>query len=322
MTILSFFNERVWQRLWLMNCAFCMMSFMSERLDWADLEIFLHVADSGSLSAAGRRLGVSGPTVGRRMLALEQRAGQPLFHRAQTGYRLTAKGRALFDRVRLMQAAAVPVRREILSEGEAPLLRLSAGTATAQFLADRVALLQRPGDAFRLNFVTTEDVLDIAHRAVDLGIRNRPAEGGNLASRRLGTLRFAPYRSWSAGNPELLGWVALDPAHARHAAARWVHRQDLRISVMAGTVATVHDLVRAGAGIGLIPCMIGDADPALARAGAPVEELTEEQYLVMHDDDRHRPMQRRVIERIVRIYKDEADLLAGARPLRGGPPSA
>ncbi|MDR7125633.1 DNA-binding transcriptional LysR family regulator [Pseudorhodobacter sp. 4114] len=251
------------------------------------------------------------------MLALEQRAGQTLFHRTQTGYSLTLAGQALFKRVKAMHAAAVPVQEALSSKAATPLIRLSAGTATAMFLADKYTLLSRRSDGFRLNFVTTEATLDIAHREIDLGIRNRPAEAGNLASRRLGTLRFAPYRSWSVPDPEQLGWVALDPVHARHPAAQWLHRQDHMISVMASTVATVHQLVRAGAGIGVMPCMTGDCDPALCRAGPVIEALTEQQYLVMHDDDRHRAPIRRLIERITKIYADNADLLSGQQPLRG-----
>lgn len=290
---------------------------MNEKLTWDDLEVFFHVAESGGLSAAGRATGLSPPTVGRRMLALEQRSGQTLFLRSQSGYALTPAGRALLDRVRVMQAAAVPVHEILFAQQETPLIRLSAGTGTAQFLADKFSLLSRPGDGFRLNFVTTEAVLDIAHREVDLGIRNRPAEAGNLASRKLGTLRFAPYRSWSAGrHPETMGWVALDPSYARHPAASWLHQQGHTISVLATSIATIHDLVRAGAGIGVMPCMIGDCDPSLARAGPVIHALTEEQYLVMHDDDRHRPPIRRLIERIVKIYDDNAPVLAGERPMR------
>lgn len=290
---------------------------MNEKLTWDDLEVFFHVAQSGGLSAAGRLTGLSPPTIGRRMLALEQRAGQTLFHRSQTGYGLTPAGKTLLDRVRVMHAAAVPVQEILSSQAETPLIRLSAGTGTAQFLADKFSLLNRPGDSFRLNFVTTEAILDITHREVDLGIRNRPAEAGNLASRKLGTLRFAPYRSWSAGNPDLLGWVALDPSFARHAAAHWLHDQGHAISVLATSIATVHDLVKAGAGIGVMPCMIGDCDPSLARVGPVIEDLTEQQYLVMHDDDRHRPAIRRLIGRITKIYDDNAPLLAGDRPMRG-----
>lgn len=290
---------------------------MDEKVAWDDLRLFFHVAETGGLSAAGRRTGLSAATIGRRMLALEQQAGQPLFYRALTGYSLTPVGQALLERVRVMQAAVVPVRELLAAQAETPLIRLSAGTATTMFLADRFNLLQRPGDGFRLNFVTTEAVLDIAHREIDLGIRNRPAETGNLASRPLGTLRFAPYRSYSVSRPELLGWVAIDPAHARHPAAHWLHRQGHTISALASSAATVHTLVGAGAGIGVMPCMVGDSDPRLARAGPIIEDLTEQQHLVMHDDDRHRPVMRRLIDRIVAVYDDNADLLAGLRPLRG-----
>lgn len=286
-------------------------------ISWDDLQVFYHVAETGGLSGAARALGLSAPTIGRRMLALEQATGQALFHRAQTGYSLTRAGEALMAKVRAMQAAARPVQQMLSSDRDRPEIRLSAGTATAMFLADKIGILGRPGDGFRLNFVTTEAVLDIAHREVDLGIRNRPAEAGNLASRKLGLLRFAPYRNWSVPRPELLEWVAMDPAHARHPAARWLHDQDLPIAVHANSVATVHALVRAGAGIGVMPCMIADTDPALSRAGPIIEALTETQYLVMHDDDRHLPHLRQLIDRIVAIYHDNADLLAGARPLRG-----
>jgi DNA-binding transcriptional LysR family regulator len=102
---------------------------------------------------------------------------------------------------------------------------------------------------------------------------DRPPEAGNLAVRRLGTLCFAPYRSWAAARPELLDWVALDGSDARHPAAHWVHRQGHPIHALAASVATLHNLIRAGAGIGVMPCMIGDSDPALTRAGPVIAEL-------------------------------------------------
>lgn len=287
-----------------------------ENIGWDDLQIFYQVANTGGLSGAARQLGLSAPTVGRRMLSLEQQVGQTLFERSQTGYRLTRPGELLMERVRGMQAAAAPIEQFVSSQTELPLVRLSAGTATAHFLADKFSALSLIGDEFRLNFVTTEAVLDIAHREVELGIRNRPADSGNLASRKLGQLRFAPYRNWSVPRPELLEWIAMDPVHARHPAARWLNEAQLPIRAFASTVATIRELVRAGAGIGVMPCMIGDSDPTLSRAGPIIDELTETQYLVMHGDDRHQGPIRTVIERIVNIYEENAALLAGERPLR------
>ncbi|QPM91935.1 LysR family transcriptional regulator [Pseudooceanicola algae] len=287
-----------------------------KEMPWSELQLFFHVAEAGGLSGAARATGLSAPTLGRRMLALEQQTGQALFHRSQTGYGLTPAGTALLSRVRAMRAAAAPVQDLLSAEAAAPVIRLSAGTATAFFLADRIGALVKPGDGMRLNFVTTEAVLDIAHREIDLGIRNRSADSGNLATRRLGPLRFAPYCSYTVADPGTLDWVGMDPEHARHPAAHWLHEQDHRIGVLANSVATVHQLVKAGAGIGVMPCMIGDSDPALARAGPIIAALDEVQYLVMHADDRHRPVMRRLIERIVTLYRDNADLLAGERPLR------
>lgn len=284
--------------------------------NWDDLRFFYLVAEAGGLSAAAKQTGVSPPTLGRRILALEQKNGSSLFLRSQQGYTLTPEGSALFHKVKAMMAAAVPLQEMLARRKETPLIRLSAGTATASFLVDKFHILSRPTDGFRLHFVTTETVLDIGHREVDIGIRNRSPDTGNLASRKLGTLRFAPYRSWNAPNPELLEWIAVDAANARHPAALWLHRQALPIRAFAGSVATVHALVRAGAGIGIMPCMFADCDPMLARAGPVIEELTETQYLVTHADDRSRSPIRRLCERLMTIYRDNAELLAGAKPLR------
>lgn len=284
---------------------------------WDDLRVFYHVAQSGGLSGAARALGISSPTVGRKMQALEEAAGQALFVRSQTGYGLTPAGSALFERVRAMQAAAVPAEAFLGAAAEAPVVRLTCGSGTAMFLADRYFDLSRPGDDFRLSFSTTEAVVDMEHRGAELAIRNQPAQGNNLASRSLGPLAFAPFCSVRQPQREALSWVAMEPARATYPAARWVHDSGHRVGVVAGSVSTLYQLVRAGAGIGVMPCMIGDCDPALVRAGEAIDALEGRQHLVMHNDERNRGPVRRVIERVVRVYEANADLLSGQRPMRG-----
>ncbi|EJM27432.1 transcriptional regulator [Pseudomonas sp. GM25] len=58
-------------------------------MDWSDMRIFLAIARSGSLGGAARQLGVSHPTVGRRLQVLEQTSGQAFFLRTRKG---TKKG--------------------------------------------------------------------------------------------------------------------------------------------------------------------------------------------------------------------------------------
>ncbi|MGI9504244.1 MAG: LysR family transcriptional regulator [Geminicoccaceae bacterium] len=287
-----------------------------KKLNWEDLRIFFHVAQGGGLSAAARQLDISVPTAGRRMLALEEATGRSLFLRSQSGYTLTKAGEALFSKVRSMEAAARPLEDWLSSEGARPLVRISAGTGTAGFLATNFTRLWQPDDPYRLAFVTTEARLDIAHREIEIGIRNRPAESGNLASRKLQQLRFAPFRNRHRQWPGEPDWVAIDASNARHPAAHWVlARDDIAISAWANSAATLRDMIRGGAGIGVMPCFIGDRDPVLVRAGGFIEDLTETQWLVMHDDDRHRKEVRIVIDRITALFSDHAALLAGERPL-------
>ncbi|HEX7776170.1 MAG TPA: LysR family transcriptional regulator, partial [Parvibaculum sp.] len=62
---------------------------------WDAFRIFLAVAETQSLSAAGRKLGLSHATVGRHVAALEKQLGAKLFIREPVGYALTAAGERL-----------------------------------------------------------------------------------------------------------------------------------------------------------------------------------------------------------------------------------
>src|SRR6476620_10306287 len=75
-------------------------------LDWNDLRYFLGVADLGSTLAAGRALRVSQTTVARRIAALEQAVGFPLFDKKQAGYAPTPAGEALLPLAERVEAEA------------------------------------------------------------------------------------------------------------------------------------------------------------------------------------------------------------------------
>ncbi len=75
-------------------------------LDWNDLRYFLAVARQGSTLAAGRVLRVSQTTVARRIAALEQALGVPLFEKRPAGYALTTAGQDLVSRASHVEQAA------------------------------------------------------------------------------------------------------------------------------------------------------------------------------------------------------------------------
>jgi len=75
-------------------------------LDWNDLRYFLAVAREGSTLAAGRTLRVSQTTVARRVAALENAIGFPLFDKRQAGYVLNDVGQDLIERAEQVELAA------------------------------------------------------------------------------------------------------------------------------------------------------------------------------------------------------------------------
>lgn len=69
-------------------------------MDWNLIKSFVAVAETGSLSAAARKLSASQPTLGRHVTELEQALGVTLFRRGRRGYQLTEAGSVLFERGR------------------------------------------------------------------------------------------------------------------------------------------------------------------------------------------------------------------------------
>lgn len=91
--------------------ALCCSSQMNSRFDsWGDVRVFLSVLDTGSTLAASRKLGMSQPTVARRIDALEHALKLTLFERDTRGFRPTQEALALVEGARSIEAAAVSFR--------------------------------------------------------------------------------------------------------------------------------------------------------------------------------------------------------------------
>ena len=111
---------------------------MAGSMDWDDVRVFLAVARHGSLRAAGRALGLSQPTIGRRLAAFEATFGGPtLFDRLPEGLRLNAAGEQLIPAAESVERAALMLerRRAAASPALSGTVRVSVGEWAAGFLA-------------------------------------------------------------------------------------------------------------------------------------------------------------------------------------------
>jgi DNA-binding transcriptional LysR family regulator len=158
-------------------------------LDWDDLRSFLAVARTGTLSAAARDLGVRQSTMGRRLAALEARAGVRLLERTPRGFVVTEAGEAARAEAERMEAAALAAERAIA--GRDIRLEGFAETLLIPALAD---LAQRfPGIVVEL--AADDRTFSLAAREADIALRLARPRGQSLVGRKLGVVRFGIYAS-------------------------------------------------------------------------------------------------------------------------------
>ncbi len=261
------------------------------QVSWDDLSAFLAIARNGGLSGAAREIGSSPPTLGRRMRAMERALGRDLFIRRTHGYDLTEAGERLRED---LQPAELAIIRATVPAPDCclPVVRITAGTWTMLALTDILpAITGNPPD-LRLKLLQEEQPLSIPRREAAIGFRNSRPEEAGLAARKLRPVAFAPYAAPDA--PQLWIVVRIETPSARWVAARCGDTVIAEVD----TPRLALDLALKGMGRVLLPTFVGDAHPQLERVGAEVDELTHDQWLVTHNDDRALPEVRRALDRI------------------------
>ncbi|HWA18182.1 MAG TPA: LysR family transcriptional regulator [Devosia sp.] len=283
-------------------------------IDWNDLKLFLDVARLGGLSAATGTTKLSAATLGRRVAALERQVGEPLFHRAHTGYTLTRAGEELLRRAEEVEGAMLSLTRWRDGEIGDRVVRVSAGTWTTDFIARHIGEVWDAADPFRIEFVTAYAKVDIGRRNADIGVRSaRPTET-NLAGRQVGRVAHALYAGRQLINGVKAGlFVGVTGEAADVQSARWLmaHHGD-RVALRGNDAHSVRELVAACAGIAVLPCFAGDSDERLVRIqGQAIAELETEQWLVTHHDERHSREVRTVADRLAALFRTHGPLFRG-----------
>jgi DNA-binding transcriptional LysR family regulator len=105
-------------------------------MEWGDVRVFLAVIRKGSFGEAARSLGVSHPTVGRRIKALEDEAQQALFRRTNEGLVLTDAGDRVMTLAEAMEDSALAMERRLAGNHERleGILRISSAEWFANYV--------------------------------------------------------------------------------------------------------------------------------------------------------------------------------------------
>lgn len=279
------------------------------QIDWSLLQSFARVAGAGSLSAAARHHGVSQPTLGRHIRALEGALGQPLLIRTPTGQGLTDLGARLLDHARKMEEAAAHIALTAAGAGARleGTVRITAARIVAQFhLPPILARLRTEEPGIQIDLVASDTAENLMFREADIALRMFRPEAGDLIAQKVADLPLAIYAARSyldrVGRPATpqalmqLDFVGLD-------------RSDLMIRLInANGFDVTRDffalrcddqlvnwaLVRAGCGVGGFQQVIGDAEPAVERIAPFVQLPVLPVWLVVPQALRHVPRIARV----------------------------
>lgn len=159
--------------------------------DWSLWRSFAAVVEHGSLSAAGRALGLSQPTLGRHVEALEAALGVGLFERTLAGLKPTDTALKLFEPVAGAQRALSEAA--LMAEGSSAALagsvRLTASTVMSHYvLPPLLGELRRSFPGIALELVPSDSVENLLLREADIAVRMFRPTQLELIARKLGEI--------------------------------------------------------------------------------------------------------------------------------------
>jgi DNA-binding transcriptional LysR family regulator len=239
--------------------------------DWDLFQSLEAVLEAGSLSGAARLRGLTQPTLGRHIEALENRFGAPLFVRSPRGLAPTELALDLRPHLREMAAAAAAALREG-REGAAALegaVRITASEMVGgEILPGVLARFRREHPRISVELVLSNETQDLLRREADVAVRMTPPAQGALVARKVGEVAlgfFATREHLDAtGRPErladLAGCTIIGPDSPQRLAQ--LGGVDLPVSREQFAFRSDSDLaqlaaIRAGFGVGVCQVPLG-----------------------------------------------------------------
>lgn len=162
--------------------------------------VFVKVVELGSLTAAGRALGLPKTTVSRRLQALEDRLGARLLNRTTRRIGLTEAGSVYFEHCQHLAQELDEAESAVLQLQSGPRgwLRVSAPYSLGLFgLAPLLPEFHQRYPDIRLDLRLDNALVDLIGEGLDLALRIGPLGDSGFHARRL-----AVFRSHVYGSPE------------------------------------------------------------------------------------------------------------------------
>ncbi|MDG1127489.1 MAG: LysR family transcriptional regulator [Paracoccaceae bacterium] len=269
-------------------------------MQWDDLRIFLAVAHTESLSAAGRVLKVDPATVGRRIARLEEGLGTPLFAKSPQGYAMTDAGQRLLGHAERAEAAMGAAVEELAGQAGAlsGQIRIGAPDGCANFLLPQVcAAIMADNPDLEVQIVALPRVFNLSKREADMAIGVSPPAAGRLTVQKITDYRLhlAASRRYLRRNPAITTLEDLQGHRMVGYIPDMIFDKELdyltgigveRVALASNSVSVQFNWIRQGGGVGIVHDFAIPSAKGLVRLLTDQVSLTRSFYLIRHADDR------------------------------------
>jgi DNA-binding transcriptional LysR family regulator len=268
-----------------------------DHLDWNQLKAFLETAETGSLSAAARKLGLTQPTLSRQVAAIEKRMGVTLFERVGKAMALTPTGLDLLEHARAMGTSAEALLLAATGRSQAVdgVVSVSASDPVAAILLPPlVRQLREREPGITIELISTDALSDLLRREADIAIRHVKPEQPDLIARliREATAYFYASEDWVKvhGHPRSADDAAHLPFVGSDRSGRYLGYlrmlglplNEANFSCYADHTVASWVLVQQGMGIGAMMKEIAVVTPGMVRVLDDLPPMQFPIWLVTH----------------------------------------
>lgn len=265
--------------------------------DWSDFQAFLAVARMGKLALAGEALGMDATTVSRRLRRLEKRMGATLFEQTREGQILTQAGERVLVAVEGMAQASRELEAGNPDSGLTGHVRISVSEGFGSWVvAPNLGDLAACYPGLVIDLVASNGFLSPSRREADIAILLSRPKSGPLIARKLSDYALRLYASpdyLASHSPircaedlksghRLIGYVP-ELIYAPELNYLSEIEPELVANLRSTSILAQHRLLAASGGVGVLPCFMGDSDPALVCV-LPEHVIIRSFWLVTHKD--------------------------------------
>lgn len=262
-------------------------------MEWSDIRIFLALTRTGTFGAAARSLGVSHPTVARRLQTLEASLGQKLFQKNTDGLTLTPEGTSVLALAESMEETALTMERRLAGQTKDfdGTLRVAASDWFGTWLLPQVTRrYTQAHPRVSIELLTATRLYSLSYREADLAFRVVPFTEPDIIQRRLMTLSFGIYASAGTSVDQDSDGTGLQiiedmPTGERYEAGWLKQRLPNARSVFCSNSRNVQAKMCAeGIGLAVLPRVIGDRMEELKRIEISATPPTRDLWIGYHSD--------------------------------------